>query len=216
MHGYKVHFYHYPTLIGLYREIWLKQVYKFTPATDKPLIVDCGAHIGMAVLYFKKFYPGSEVRAFEPNPESFELLKKNVKDSKGVELYNYALSDREKRIDIYSAGERASINASIHQLPDQGRSFKAQAKRLSLFMEQQTVELLKIDIEGAEWEVVKELSETECLGQVLNVIVEYHEQPKKNFAQFVKYFENYGFQYKIINEEVAKGKRLSLIAHFYR
>lgn len=44
-----------------------KEEYKFELKTETPFIIDCGAHIGITSLYFKKFFPKSEILAFEPD-----------------------------------------------------------------------------------------------------------------------------------------------------
>ena len=67
-----------PTLNHLYREIFARQQYYFRAETESPLILDCGANLGMASLYFKWLYPKARVRAFEPDPSTFELLKQNL------------------------------------------------------------------------------------------------------------------------------------------
>src|SRR5690606_6701996 len=95
--GFKVFAGDFPTLIGLYREIFLDEIYRFSAACEAPFIVDCGANIGMSVLYFKTLYPESRIVAFEPNPSAFALLEKNVAVNQldGVSLFNYAISDVE-------------------------------------------------------------------------------------------------------------------------
>ena len=40
--------------------------------------IDCGANIGISILFFKKQYPDCTIMAFEPNPHAFPLLEKNV------------------------------------------------------------------------------------------------------------------------------------------
>ncbi|RPI02078.1 MAG: FkbM family methyltransferase, partial [Zetaproteobacteria bacterium] len=61
-----------------FREIFIHGDYSFAAARENPLILDCGANIGMATLYFTWRYPRAEVHAFEPDPDTFALLKRNV------------------------------------------------------------------------------------------------------------------------------------------
>src|SRR5258708_6810336 len=62
----------------LKNEIFTQGVYYFETNSARPSIIDAGAHIGLATLYFKKMYPGAHVTAIEPNPRTFPLLEKNV------------------------------------------------------------------------------------------------------------------------------------------
>lgn len=55
-------------------EIFTSNEYYFKPSCKQAFIIDCGAHIGMSVLYFKKMFPDSKIMAFEANPHNFELL----------------------------------------------------------------------------------------------------------------------------------------------
>ena len=65
-----------------------------------------GANIGVATLYFKTLYPNSKIYAFEPVPETFELLKKNVGNLEGVEIFPYAVgSEGEITISYSEAGD---------------------------------------------------------------------------------------------------------------
>src|SRR5438309_286226 len=75
---FDVAFSRYEQFAIVFAEIFVPQVYRFTPTRPDPLIFDCGANIGMAVLYFKWMYPRSRIVAFEPEPATFELLKRNV------------------------------------------------------------------------------------------------------------------------------------------
>src|SRR5882724_4195678 len=59
------------------KEIFIQEIYKvYLP--DNSLILDCGANIGLSVIYFKKLNPSVKVIAFEPDNANFELLKKNI------------------------------------------------------------------------------------------------------------------------------------------
>ena len=52
----------------LYREVFAEREYWFATDNPRPLILDCGSNIGMAILFFKSLYPDAEITAFEPAP----------------------------------------------------------------------------------------------------------------------------------------------------
>src|ERR1041385_7511773 len=54
-------------LLHLYHEVFAKDEYLFSCDTESPVILDCGANIGMATLFFKWLYPQSKISAFEPD-----------------------------------------------------------------------------------------------------------------------------------------------------
>ena len=74
-------------------EVFVNHCYKFVSDNPKPIIIDCGANIGISVIYFKQFYPDSTVIAFEPDSSNFELLEKNVSafQFSGVSLFKKAV-----------------------------------------------------------------------------------------------------------------------------
>ena len=76
--GYKVTYRNDCELEVIYDDIFRKNVYFFEANTSEPFIIDCGGHIGLAVLYFKTLYPQARILSFEPNPETFALLQKNI------------------------------------------------------------------------------------------------------------------------------------------
>src|SRR5690242_10249467 len=52
----------------LYREVFAEREYWFATDSPRPVILDCGSNIGMAILFFKSLYPEAEIFAFEPAP----------------------------------------------------------------------------------------------------------------------------------------------------
>ena len=75
MLGFDIAYFDRPTLVGLYREIFVRQYYYFRANIESPRIFDCGANFGMATLYFKWLYPKARIEAFEPDPATFAVLK---------------------------------------------------------------------------------------------------------------------------------------------
>ncbi len=60
------------------KEIFLDEIYKQN-LPSKPYIIDCGANIGLSVIYMKRFFPGAEIIAFEPDEQNFKFLEENVR-----------------------------------------------------------------------------------------------------------------------------------------
>src|SRR5215203_7438092 len=64
-------------LLHTYQELFVNEIYKFKADTSTPVIIDCGANIGLSILYFKKIYKQAQIEAFEPDGKNFELLVQN-------------------------------------------------------------------------------------------------------------------------------------------
>src|SRR5262249_26381562 len=99
----------------LFREIFVRNEYYFEATSDRPVVFDCGANIGLATLFFKWLYPTCEIHAFEPDPDTFRALQENVARNglTDVHLYNVALTDAPGRLDLFvSGGSAGSQRAS--------------------------------------------------------------------------------------------------------
>ena len=59
-------------------EIFEEEVYRFQTENKTPLIIDCGANIGLSVLYFRRLFPNAKIIAFEPDEGIFKILQKNM------------------------------------------------------------------------------------------------------------------------------------------
>src|SRR5947207_15012797 len=87
----------------LWNEIFKINQYHFSCKTDTPFIIDCGAHIGLSVLYFKRCYPQAQIIAFEPNHATFQILECNIRQNhiQDVHLINAAVGDSDGEIPFY-------------------------------------------------------------------------------------------------------------------
>lgn len=175
-------------------EIFSKEIYKFFSDKKDPLIIDCGANIGMSVLYFKKIFPQARIIAFEPDPKIFSILKKNTENFgySDIKLYNNALWDSEKELDFSSEG----ADAGRISTENEKNIIKIKTLKLSDFLKEK-VDLLKIDIEGAEYTVLKECSAG--LKNVDKMFLEYHSfsNEEQKLDEVLAIVRGAGFRYNI-------------------
>ncbi|MEJ7692549.1 FkbM family methyltransferase, partial [Daejeonella sp.] len=87
-----------------YLEIFQNNIYQFIPDKNRNTIIDCGANMGLSVLYFSQNYPDHQILAFEPDPAIFSILEENVKAFKldNVILYNNAVWDKEDTLTFFT------------------------------------------------------------------------------------------------------------------
>lgn len=152
----------------------------FTPSGDRPLIIDCGANIGVSVLEWKTRWPQSQIICFEPDPFAFELLQANVDDNDipGIRCVNAAVSDFDGETTLFGDighGSDARGNSIDAAWGDRDGSdcVTVPCTRLSAYITDQPVSFLKMDVEGAEERVLKELGSK--LGSVEAAYVEVHQ-----------------------------------------
>lgn len=200
---------------SLKNEIFNSDIYHFETENPEPVIIDAGAHIGLATLYFKRLYPNAHIIAIEPNPAAFDLLETNIwqNDLKNTKAINIALDAQKKEVTLHQDPDQVWLSStSIHQGAwngeQQTEALIVPAMPLSDFLGQ-PVDLLKMDIEGAEIKVLTDAGDK--LKQVDQLIVECHGTEFSTLSKFQKFLENLGFTVsfakdnKQINIQQAKG-----------
>ena len=175
--GHRVEYFNQSDTLFLIHEIFVNAIYTFESASPRPRIVDCGANIGMAVLFFKTFRPDAEVIAFEPDPITFARLVRTVEVNglRDVRLENAAVGDTEGIVAFYgSQSNSGGMIASVD--PSWGGDARQEVRsvRLSRWI-QEPIDFLKLDVEGAEYGVVRDLIDTDAIRWVREAVIEYHE-----------------------------------------
>jgi FkbM family methyltransferase len=198
----------YDALLNLYVEIIVRREYQFDFDSSSPLILDCGSNIGMSLLYFKTMWPNCRILAFEPDEMAFRALQHNAAVNRWnhVEMRNVALSGQEGEIDFFSdPAQPGSLVMSTFKQRVSGASGKptacqrVKALRLSSFVDG-PVDLLKMDIEGAELDVLEELAQAGKLSKIKEIVLEYHhhlDDRQNQMARLLGLLEEDGFGYQI-------------------
>ena len=149
------------------------------------LAVDCGASVGDVTAVFRE--KGLRVHAFEPNPLAFARLEERFSGDDMVTCHQAAISDKDGTAQFYpheDLSEESLETANGSSLLDfKGNVLTDQAMDvdvvdLSRFLDElgSEVEVLKIDIEGAEIEAVNRLLDTGSYRQAKQILVETHER----------------------------------------
>jgi len=202
--GFTVEGSSYALLLKLFKELFLAEPYAFTTPSATPLIFDGGANIGLAVLYFKKLFPAAHIVAFEPNPEAFRLLARNVAVNhlRDVHLHQVALAAATGNLPFYYGADGASLTGSLQAHAAGVHTVQVPARHLADYLPATVpVDLLKLDVEGAEAAILTDLSQAGLLGRFRRCIVEYHypigTTASPQLTSILQSFEKQGFTYFI-------------------
>mgnify|MGYP001591358097 FL=1 len=166
------------------------------------MIIDGGANVGMATLFFKWMYPNCEIHAFEPDPSTFKLLTKNVEQNNltNVHLHNAALVDKEGEIDFYIEGRKEGLlEMSVKPQRKYRYKIKTAGVVLSKFITKE-FDFVKLDIEGSEPAVLGNLDKEGKLRKIKELVIEYHYKIKGDdtrMSRFLKLLEDNGFEYQM-------------------
>ncbi len=208
-----------------FREIFRDHIYEFKTNTASPRILDVGSNVGLSLLFFKHQYPNCRLTGFEPDPNVFQAAQHNL-DSLGltdVELLQKAAWIEANTLNFKAEGADAGHLTSSESSSE--HSFSVTAVDLSSFL-REPIDFLKMDIEGAEVDVLMHCGNE--LKNVSNLFVEYHsfaDQPQR-FNDLAGILTEAGFRYQIhtqfasksplCQQEVQLGMDLQLNVFAYR
>lgn len=213
--GFDVAGFSVSSLAHLHREIFVQLAYYFEANRADPFIVDGGSNIGMSVLFFKALYPGAHVLAFEPAARAHAVLVRNVEVNSlsGVEIHHAALGVDAGDVPFFEdPDDPATFRMSTRPERIPGRATSVSQLRLSKFLTRE-VDLLKLDVEGAEDAVLGDLIESEALARVDQVIAEYHHQldphdpARDSVDRFLGSLRQHGFTYRVSAAERVNERR---------
>jgi FkbM family methyltransferase len=125
--------------------------------------LDVGANQGLWTAQLKTLTPHSEIHAFEPSNTAFQLLKKNTQCLDGVVLHQIAVGNTIGKVELFSDRDASPLASLNHRrLSHEGIDFsQVESIEVTTLEEWQkdypsfTPNILKIDVEGYEFEVLK-------------------------------------------------------------
>lgn len=182
------------SFLYMYDEIFRKEIYCFETENKAPYIIDCGANIGLSIIYFNSLFPGAKICGFEPDPDSFSALSKNIAqfNFSSIEIYNSGIAGEE--------GERLflpdhSDGGHFTSQPLEG-AIKCKTINLCNYING-PVDFLKLDIEGCETEVIQSLEGK--LPLIQRIFIEYHSfrNTPQNLDVILNILTKHGFRYYI-------------------
>ena len=136
-------------------------------------ILDLGANIGVAAAWFRSRYPNARIVAVEADPGTYAKLERSLGDDDAVTLVNAAVAARSGETTIFRA-QGYSVASSLKDTgPETASSARVRACTLDdLCVEHglERIDLLKLDIEGAELEALEGLSRLEIVGTMVGEV----------------------------------------------
>ncbi len=148
------------SLWTLLHEILLHEDYFFPCENPSPRIIDGGTHMGMAIYYFKARYPQARITGFEPDPALRALAEENVARNhyEDVTVLPYALAKERGELPFYRSESwtmAGALDDRRSQLGDAVEAIQVETVPLSDYLDE-PVDFLKLDVEGAEADVLTE------------------------------------------------------------
>jgi FkbM family methyltransferase len=162
-----------PTAADLYvyDEVFVSGAYR-PPVDDARFIVDAGGHIGLTSLFFALRWPQAKIAVIEPDADNFRVLQANLGARPNVTLHHAAVWSHKTQLSIMNP---ADVSSAFRVEPGEG----VQAVTIREIMDLNgftEIDLLKMDVEGAEVEVFG--GSADWIDSVHSLVVELHDRFK--------------------------------------
>lgn len=171
---------------------------------DGTVVIDCGANVGITSYYFSSKF--EKVYSIEPSTRHFEVFHHMLGYNKieNVHPFQFALSNKDGESEFYQYSNRTmdSLYGNLENpsLQITGKE-KVELKRLDTFMKEQKIEhvnLLKVDVEGVEYEILCGDSFANVASKIDTVVVEVHSYSGRNPNQIVDALKINGFEVQVV------------------
>jgi FkbM family methyltransferase len=193
--GWDIEYVDAPSISSMIRYQVVYGVNDFLCDKPDPFILDCGANVGISTLRFKQLFPEARIIAFEPDPQICEALRRNVASNNlsDVEVVEAAVWTANTNLPFLREGADGGHLLEAEAATQVGEIQHVRAVDLAEYLSQ-PVDFLKIDIEGAELEVLRGCAD--ALQNVEKMIVEvhYHVDRPQTLASILEILGNAGFQ----------------------
>jgi FkbM family methyltransferase len=193
----------------IFQEVFINHEYNISFGDLPTVVIDIGANVGFASLFFAGYKNVERIYSFELMPPTYECalfnMKNNPEYSKKVQLFNYGLGDMNREIYLNDATSSGGISAFHIK-----GNIKCIIKRASeilqpIFDENKDKKILmKVDTEGSEFEILKDLDESGLIKQCDAIIGEWHthdwmkhgsDNHIGKIEELESHFANNGFTY---------------------
>lgn len=183
----KIHIRKNTSDINVFSEMFLFKDYNYSLPFIPKTIVDAGANVGYASLWFYNQYPNSYIIAIEPEQSNFSLLKLNTKNIPNISLYKKGLWSKSTTLEIINE-EGSKYGFITKEVPNSKKGIDT-CTVMNLLEDFATkgineIDILKIDIEGAEKEVFSH-DIKDWLPRTKVIIIELHDDTTPGCTEVV-------------------------------
>jgi FkbM family methyltransferase len=176
------------TDVELCREVLINRLYDCELLRAPSVIVDAGANIGLVSVWYASKYPHAKVISMEPESSNFEMLCKNVETYPNIIPVRAALWNKKATVNLFDPG----AGHTAYQTRENTRSARPEDHSIPSMTIGQVmaafdigfIDLLKVDIEGAEKEVFE--SAADWIRHVGVIAIELHDDIRPRSSQPVR------------------------------
>ena len=157
-----------------FHDIFVQRALEFQTTNGAPRVLDCGSNIGAASLAYKRQYPKARITAYEADPALYDITKSNLgRNGAGdVDVVHAAVWTTNGHVTFRAEGSDSGMIDGLSGGVD-AKTVTVPSLRLRDVLERERIDMLKLDIEGAEDAVLADCEPV--LDRVHALIIDLHE-----------------------------------------
>jgi FkbM family methyltransferase len=167
-----------------YKEFFVEGIYSGLNIDNLNVVIDIGANVGLFTKYML-YKNAKKVFCYEPNKSAFNCLFKNYQNNNSVFLNNLAVSTNNDKLRLYLDVNNTLVSSAKRNTSDFYDVDSITLKQILTQNNLEKVDLVKIDIEGMEYELIENL-ENEVFSKIYSFIIEYHDVESMDKSSGVK------------------------------
>jgi FkbM family methyltransferase len=160
-------------------ETFMDQDYHFPEDIKPKAIFDLGSNIGCTALYFSVQYPEATIYCFEPDPDTFVHLKRNISSQPNIKAFNVAVAGKDGEFDFYRS-PAFHMRSSMIKRGNDDQKIAVPGVTLSKALNLAGVthvDFMKIDIEGGELDVLDAFNNFDSISAMSGELHPYVWKP---------------------------------------
>jgi len=158
----------------IFRDVFFEREYYYQTSFSPRTIIDVGANCGMTSVFYANLYPEAAIVALEPEASNFAALVRNTRAYPNITPIHAALWSSDGQVEVFPPWPRWRTWGKWGFRVRKGNGCRALTMRtLMREVEMETVDILKIDVEGAEREI---FSSCDWIDNVKLLAIELHDR----------------------------------------
>ena len=160
-----------------------KEVVRILSRVHGSTFADVGASLGYYSFLLRQNF--RTILAFEPHPENVRAMREMVRlaGTSNITVYPVAVSDTDGEA-VLHIGSFSATHSLFRGTLTQEKGIRVRTIRLDSFLTQ-PLDLVKIDVEGAEWKVLTGAEDNIRSGKVLRMLIEVHDGKTKEMDEYL-------------------------------
>jgi FkbM family methyltransferase len=172
------------------KHIFVDKAYAAPPVRNPAVIVDLGGNIGLAAVYFALRYPAARIVCVEPARAPARLLATNIAPHPNVHHVAFAVTDTDGTVMFHEMP--SDVGSSLTMRDGSVATYAVQARTLPSLLSAlaiDRVDLLKVDVEGAELDVLRSVSSVDVVAIAAEIHLDLCDATLDDFREALSEFE---------------------------